>query len=115
MQQSPSVQLNTRIDGTLKEAGDKVFALLGYTPSQAIRALWEYAVAHRDRPEEVRAVLEGSLSGMTANEAVNAKLATLAAGRSVCAQLGPLLASIACASYEDLRADAYAERYAASL
>ena len=73
----------------LKRLGsDKVFALLGYTPSQAIRALWEYTVAHRDRPDEVRAVLEDSSSSTTTNEAVGAKLAMLAAGRNICAQPG---------------------------
>lgn len=115
MQHSASVQLNTRIDGALKEAGDKVFALLGYTPSQAIRALWEYAVAHRDKPDEVRAILEDASSTAAPDEATSAKLATLAAGRSICTQLGPLPANIAQASCKDLQADAYAERYAASM
>ncbi len=115
MQQPTSVQLNTRIDSSLKEAGDKVFALLGYTPSQAIRALWEYAVAHRNDPDEVRAVLAGDVAAGNPDKEVDVRLAALAVGRSICAKLGPLPDSLAQGSYSDLRSDAYAERYTASL
>lgn len=115
MAQATSIQFNTRIDGALKEAGDKVFALLGYTPSQAVRALWEYAVTHRDQPDKVGAILTDSSDDIPAAEAIQAKLAALSAGRNICMRLKPLSAEIANLSYEDLRATAYDERYAESL
>ena len=37
------VQMNTRIDADLKRRGDEALKRAGFTPSQAIRALWEYA------------------------------------------------------------------------
>jgi addiction module RelB/DinJ family antitoxin len=37
-----SVQMNIRIDETLKARGDAVFDSHGITPSQAVRSLWEY-------------------------------------------------------------------------
>ena len=51
------VQMNTRLDAKLKERGDRVFARRGYTPSQAVRAVWAYADAHGDVPPFM---LEGS-------------------------------------------------------
>ena len=34
-------QINVRLDRELKESGDRELELLGVTPSQAVRALWE--------------------------------------------------------------------------
>lgn len=45
-----AVQLNTRIDAMLKQSGDAVFARNGYTPSEAVRALWRYAAEHQAVP-----------------------------------------------------------------
>lgn len=42
----PPVQMNVRIDSKLKQRGDAVFAKAGYTPSQVVRAAWEYAALH---------------------------------------------------------------------
>lgn len=53
------VQMNTRIDGSLKEAGDAVLRQLGYTPSTAVRGLWRFAVEHQNDPATIRAVLGG--------------------------------------------------------
>lgn len=39
----PTTQMNTRIDEELKTAGGEWLRALGYTPSQAIRLLWECA------------------------------------------------------------------------
>ena len=36
-----ATQMNIRMDAALKESGNAALARLGYTPSQAIRALWE--------------------------------------------------------------------------
>ena len=38
-----TVQMNVRIDAKTKAHGDAVFARSGFTPSQVVRAVWEYA------------------------------------------------------------------------
>ena len=60
-------------------------------------------------------ILKDASSTAAPDDAVSAKLATLAAGRSICAQLGPLPANVAQASCADLQADTYTERYATSM
>ena len=50
-------QMNTRIDADLKQRGDAALKRAGYTPSQAVRALWEFAAAHVHEPEVVAQVL----------------------------------------------------------
>ena len=46
------IQMNVRIDRQLKEAGDAVLAHIGMTPSQAVRALWEYLVINERMPSK---------------------------------------------------------------
>lgn len=53
-------QMNIRMDTTLKAEGDAVLAAAGFSPSQAVRALWELALSYKDKPEELVAVLEPS-------------------------------------------------------
>ena len=53
------VQMNTRIDADLKQRGDEALKRAGFTPSQAIRALWEYAADHALEPKAIRSALEG--------------------------------------------------------
>ena len=50
-----TVQLNTRIDATLKQQGDAVFAREGLTSSEVVRAVWAYAATTQTVPECVRA------------------------------------------------------------
>lgn len=45
-----AVQMNTRIGRDVKQAGDAVFARFGFSPSQVVRAVWEYASIHQDVP-----------------------------------------------------------------
>ena len=40
---SDMIQLNARIDREVKAAGDSALSLIGLSPSQAVRALWEKA------------------------------------------------------------------------
>ena len=54
---SASVQMNTRIDRELKRAGDAVLEQFGLTPTEAVRCLYELALRHRDRPQELRELL----------------------------------------------------------
>ena len=55
-----NVQMNVRIEESLKAAGDDVFASVGLTPTQVVRNVWEYAVRHREAPAIVRAALQSS-------------------------------------------------------
>lgn len=43
-----SVQINVRIEESLKTAGDEAFAQASSSPSQAVRWLWAFAAAHAD-------------------------------------------------------------------
>ena len=54
-----TVQLNTRIDPKLKRSGDAVFARGGFTPSDAVRALWTYAARHQEIPDFMLSGEEG--------------------------------------------------------
>lgn len=54
---SELTQMNTRIDRTLKERGDAALARAGFTPSQAVRALWKFAAEHE--PKEIEVLLRG--------------------------------------------------------
>lgn len=57
-----TVQMNIRIDRTLKREGDAALAAAGFTPSQAVRAIWKIAVNLRDKPRNLADLLEGSTS-----------------------------------------------------
>ena len=45
-----AVQMNIRMDSALKEAGNAAIAELGLTPSQVVRALWEYVAVQGNLP-----------------------------------------------------------------
>lgn len=68
--------MNTRIDASLKEAGDAVLARLGYTPSQAVRGLWMFAVAHQDDATAIRQVIEPYAAQTLSDEAAGRIAAT---------------------------------------
>lgn len=42
----PATQMNLRIDAHIKERGDAALAEAGYSPSQAVRVIWEFAASH---------------------------------------------------------------------
>lgn len=46
-------QVNARMDSDLKRAGDAALAKAGWTPTQAVRALWSFAAKHADDPEKI--------------------------------------------------------------
>ena len=50
-----AAQINVRLDRELKEAGDRQLQLAGYSPSQAVRALWGKVSKGGD---EARAVID---------------------------------------------------------
>lgn len=49
-------QVNARMDSELKRAGDAALAKAGWTPTQAVRALWSFAAGHADDPDKVSSV-----------------------------------------------------------
>ncbi len=49
----PVVQMNVGIDSSLKERGDAVLAGAGYTPTQAVRALWTIASGNKGNPSRL--------------------------------------------------------------
>ena len=63
-------QMNTRIDATLKGAGDAVLARLGYTPSAAVRIEPDAASALSDEAARKASAISGlrSLYAQTADE-----------------------------------------------
>lgn len=66
-------QMNVRIDAGIKERGDQVFAALGYTPSQVVRLVWQFAADHGDAPTILAAAMEnpqGSASELLNNQRV---------------------------------------------
>lgn len=56
---SPAVmtQMNTRIERDLKQRGDAALARAGFSPSEAVRALWTFAAAHESEPHVVAQAL----------------------------------------------------------
>lgn len=55
----PTTQMNVRLDSELKAAGDAVLEREGVTPSQMVRAIWEWLVVEDRVPDEARAALNG--------------------------------------------------------
>ncbi len=52
-----ATQMNLRIDSQVKERGDAVLMEAGYSPTQAVRAIWTFAAAHAHEPQVVRDLL----------------------------------------------------------
>lgn len=51
-------QINARIDAQLKTTGDAGLAAAGYTPTQAVRALWALATRFKNEPAKIRVALD---------------------------------------------------------
>lgn len=58
-----AVQMNTRLERSIKTGGDAILSQCGYSPSQAVRALWTYLCDHQDVPPFMK---EPEASGMDA-------------------------------------------------
>jgi len=103
------VQMNVRIDRQLKEAGDTVLAHIGMTPSQAVRALWEYLVINERMPSK-----EGSAE-ILSDEANQRFVESRAAQgshiiRDSCLKYGIPIPDFS-DDYDDLYEEAMADRY----
>lgn len=47
-------QMNVRIDEQLRAEGNRAFEEVGWSPSQATRALWGYAARNRRNPRKLK-------------------------------------------------------------
>ena len=94
-----TVQMNTRMDVDLKQQGDAILAEMGYTPSQAVRALWRYIVSCKDQPQQIDQVLAEGAGTATPDARLNA----IERGRTICQGLTGLPAELSSASYKELR------------
>ena len=52
-----TVQLNARMSRDLKKAGDEALALIGLSPTAAVRALWEKAAKRGEDLEQIAQLL----------------------------------------------------------
>lgn len=68
LEQPKTTQMNTRIDAGLKQRGDRALAQAGYSPSQAVRKLWEFADNHRNDPQAIRGLFSSSGSSISDQE-----------------------------------------------
>ena len=53
----PFTQMNVRIGAQVKQTGDEALSSIGFTPTQAVRALWTYAAQRGKALEEVKQFL----------------------------------------------------------
>lgn len=105
-----TVQMNTRLGRTAKAEGDSVLAQLGYSPSQAVRALWDYLREHRDVPPFMK---EAARDDALAEK--ERKLALVKGGgglalsvaRESCGYTGPATDLLGVASWRELRNEMY--------
>lgn len=113
-----AVQMNLRIDAGVKERGDAALSEAGYSPTQAVRALWTFAAAHAHEPQVVRELLqqvEGERDPAR-EERIAAKRAALERVGDLRKQLegvvGPLQKQgVEPLSYKKLRDEALAEHW----
>lgn len=52
-------QMNIRMESSLKGAGNAALEQLGFTPSQVVRAVWEYVAVQGSLPSPIMRILQG--------------------------------------------------------
>lgn len=113
-----AVQMNLRIDAEVKERGDAALSEAGYSPTQAVRALWMFAAAHAHEPQVVRDLLqqvEGERDPAR-EERIAAKRAALERVGDLREQLESVVGSLQTRQveplpYKELRDDALAKHW----
>jgi RHH-type rel operon transcriptional repressor/antitoxin RelB len=108
-------QMNVRIDRTLKEQGDAVFARIGYSPSQVVRLVWQYASDHGDVPLIVAQALSSTSISVNRDDAHLHKVSTAKDGSRIietfCEQWGlTSLSDSLDTPYDVARLEAYYEK-----
>lgn len=83
-----TTQFNTRLERSLKQAGDAVLKRAGYTPSQAVRALWRKAAGCAENPQAIVNLLEDAPASARPRTAEDdaARLEALRRGREEATQ-----------------------------
>ena len=114
----PVTQMNLRIDAQVKERGDTGLAQAGYSPSRAVRTLWEFAAAHVHDPRTVQDLLQQVEMRQDADEQsrIAAKMAVLDEALGLQRQLEALTglqqgAEVREISDRELRAEALFSRW----
>lgn len=114
-----TAQINARISPDLKARGDAALLDAGFSPTQAIRALWDFAAGHADNPHAIARVLLPEQASAEDEEALaqrTLRAKAIARGSSLVRE-GYMGAGLewppeACElGYDDLKELAYAERY----
>ena len=113
---SRSLQMNVRIDQADKARGDAALAVMGFTPTQAVRALWSAAAGDASDLDDVNALLKrGAKRHSETQDKQGSKLASLKAGWSLyedaCARMGIDATRPHGASDDELLEQALVERY----
>lgn len=115
---SATAQINARISPSLKVSGDAALANAGFTPTQAVRALWELAQAHSSSPEELRQLLlpEEAESCRREKDERRKRLSECAGKgahlvQDAYASLGVSASGLQDVPYEDLKHLAYEEKF----
>lgn len=105
-----TVQMNTRLGRAAKTGGDAVLAQHGLSPSQAVRALWDYLCKHQDLPSFMR---EREVDAMDAERQRKISLIKNGAGLAVrvaqeqCGYTGPASNLLDDADWRELKNDMY--------
>ena len=76
METGTLTQMNVRIGARLKQAGDDALLSIGFTPTKAVRVLWNYAAQRGEALEEVRQFLTKAEGGLAQAEAASSALQT---------------------------------------
>ncbi len=101
-----SGQLNVRMSESLRIEGNLALEAAGWTPSQAVRVIWQFAAAHKDKPAEVDSALRRMVEPQSTGKAE--KRALIEEGSTIVMRgmkdLGIVPSEkIANATYEELR------------
>ena len=116
-----ATQMNMRIDSALKATGDLAIREGGSTPSEIVRAVWDYAARNRHRPQAVRNLLDfldgtkGAENASTTDGVTDEIEEQVLRGPKLIEgyylQLGINPASLQPTSYESLKSAAFDEDY----
>ncbi len=81
-----SIQMNVRLDSSLKQKGDASLQILGFTPTEAIRAVWELAAGGINELDSLKKLLDRGrslASNNGAKAAIDDQVALLEQGWSL--------------------------------
>ena len=113
-----AAQINVRLDADLKRSGDVALCRAGMTPSQAVRALWQLAASLTDRPGVLDDILLPNRARAEQRErekAARRKLELIDRGSQLfaaaCGESGIDMAKAQPSDDEELKRNAYADRY----